>query len=108
MISRVTQTGDNSALRAIELAYLGGLLLYYGMKRLDLVPWSEELMSVLLGLKFGSVIGVAYGFFHGLVVVDPENHGLRSVFWAGLIGFSKNPPSSCYSKQRVAWPGELD
>ena len=32
------QVGENQTLRTIKVAYLGGLLLYYGMQRLDLVP----------------------------------------------------------------------
>lgn len=91
------QVGENQTLRAIKVAYLGGLLLYYGMQRLDLV---------VRGLKLGSALGVAYGLYYGLVAVDPENHGFRSVFWAGLVGFSGNPSSSFCGNQRVAWPGQ--
>mgnify|MGYP002803418196 CR=1 FL=1 len=92
------QSGENQFILAIKAAYLGGLLLYYGMQRLDLVA---------LGLKVGSILGVTYGFFHGLVAVDPENHGFRSVFWAGLAGFSSSPPRLYFSKDhRVAWPGQ--
>lgn len=91
------QVGENQTLRTIKVAYLGGLLLYYGMQRLDLV---------VHGLKLGSALGVAYGLCHGLVAVDPENHGFRSVFWAGLVGFSSNPSISFCGNQRVAWPGQ--
>ena len=33
------ETHENQMIMAIKAAYFGGLLLYYGMQRLDLVTW---------------------------------------------------------------------
>ena len=87
------QVGDEpTVLAIIKAAYLCGVLLYYGMQRLDLV---------LIGLKLGSVLGVAYGFLRGLSVVHPEQHGFRSVFWAGLTGFWRT--ETHYPREKRTW-----
>lgn len=65
----------------IEIAFKMGWMLclvaYYGAQRKDLV---------MSGLRYGSAFGFIFGCFRGLVYVNPENHGLRSVFWRGLSG----------------------
>ncbi|CAE7330242.1 unnamed protein product [Symbiodinium natans] len=95
------QIGDTELIRALKSGYFVVLLLYYGVQRWDLVA---------LGLKIGAGLGVCYGFWQGLVIVDPEDHGLRSVFYEGLrTSFSAMSASTCtHTSEGVAWPGSTD
>mmetsp|Transcript_101936 Transcript_101936/g.287699 ORF Transcript_101936/g.287699 Transcript_101936/m.287699 type:complete len:321 (-) Transcript_101936:187-1149(-) len=68
--------GDNFVL-AVKAAYLLCRAAYHGAQRTDLIG---------AGLRFGTSFGLIVGCFHGLVHVDPDNHGLWSVFLTSLTG----------------------
>lgn len=68
--------GDELVL-AVKTAWLLCLAVYHGAQRTDLV---------CKGLRWGTGFGLVFGCFHGLVHVDPERHGIRSVFWTGVTG----------------------
>lgn len=68
---------DQEIVVVLKVAWLICLAAYHGVQRVDLV---------LRGLSWGACAGAVAGWFHALVVVNPERHGLRSVFWAGFTG----------------------
>eukprot|EP00927_Polykrikos_kofoidii_P074224 TRINITY_DN70201_c0_g1_i1.p1 TRINITY_DN70201_c0_g1~~TRINITY_DN70201_c0_g1_i1.p1 ORF type:complete len:330 (+),score=36.51 TRINITY_DN70201_c0_g1_i1:73-1062(+) len=68
--------GSNNVL-LLKGIYMVMLAAYHGSKRLDLVG---------RGLRVGACAGLLAGCVQGLVHVNPECHGLRSVFLAGLSG----------------------
>lgn len=68
---------DQEIVVVLKVAWLICLAAYHGVQRVDLV---------LQGLSWGACAGALAGWFHALVVVNPERHGFRSVFWAGFTG----------------------
>lgn len=68
---------DQEFVVVLKVAWLMCLAAYHGVQRVDLV---------LRGLTWGACAGAVAGWFHALVVVDPDRQGIRSVFWAGFTG----------------------
>eukprot|EP00933_Yihiella_yeosuensis_P016657 TRINITY_DN14137_c1_g2_i2.p1 TRINITY_DN14137_c1_g2~~TRINITY_DN14137_c1_g2_i2.p1 ORF type:complete len:382 (-),score=48.80 TRINITY_DN14137_c1_g2_i2:100-1164(-) len=68
---------EDSIVLFLKVSWVLCLVVRHGAQRFDLV---------CRGLKWGACLGASMGWFHGLVVVNPDSHGICSVFWAGLTG----------------------
>jgi hypothetical protein len=76
---------DETALVGVKLFVVACACLYHGIQRRDLM---------VRGLKLGVVSGTVAGWFSALWLVNPDNHGWRSAFCAGLRGDAFFDPSS--------------
>eukprot|EP00929_Paragymnodinium_shiwhaense_P048210 TRINITY_DN24407_c0_g1_i1.p1 TRINITY_DN24407_c0_g1~~TRINITY_DN24407_c0_g1_i1.p1 ORF type:complete len:351 (+),score=50.45 TRINITY_DN24407_c0_g1_i1:72-1124(+) len=79
----------------LELVWVLFLAIYFGCKRTDLV---------LGGLCWGAGVGLLAGCLQGLVYVNPENHGFRSVFLNGITGRTTRSAMKCERRRRDAAP----